>query len=154
MRCRRAEPRDVDRLREITVAAKAHWGHDLAWVESWVAAGDFPGVAVARGEARLVEVDAVVAGWSALQERGDVGWLADLWVDPPYMGRGVGRTLFLDAALRARAAGARSLEWEADLDAVGFYERMGGRHIRDSDVTELGRILPIMALELEPDSVL
>jgi GNAT superfamily N-acetyltransferase len=152
MRCRRAARRDVGRLREITVAAKAHWGHDLAWVERWVSGGDFPGVAVARGEARLVEVDGAIAGWSALQARGDVAWLEDLWVDPPYMGRGVGRTLFLDALGRAKAAGARSLEWEADLDAVGFYERMGGRRIRDSEVTELGRILPIMGVDLSAEN--
>jgi GNAT superfamily N-acetyltransferase len=152
MRCRRAEPRDVGRLRKITVAAKAHWGHDLAWVERWVSAGDFPGVAVARGEARLIEVDGAVAGWSALQARGDVGWLEDLWVDPPYMGRGVGKALFLDAVARAKAAGAQSLEWEADPDAVGFYERMGGRRIRDSKVTELGRILPIMGVDLSAET--
>jgi GNAT superfamily N-acetyltransferase len=148
MRLRRAEYGDVERLREITVAAKAHWGHDLAWVERWVAAGDFPAVAVARGEARLAEVDGAVAGWSALQPRGEVAWLEDLWVAPAFMGRGVGRALFRDAAARARAGGAGRLEWESDLDAVGFYERMGGRRIRDSDVTELGRILPVMALDL------
>jgi GNAT superfamily N-acetyltransferase len=148
MRLRRAERGDVERLRQIAVAAKSHWGHDLAWVESWVTAGDFPGVAVDRGEAWLAELDGAVAGWSALQPGGDVAWLEDLWVDPAYMGRGIGKALFLDAADRARAAGARRLEWEADLDAVGFYERMGGRRVRDSDMTELGRILPIMALDL------
>jgi GNAT superfamily N-acetyltransferase len=145
---RLAEPRDVDRLRCVTIAAKAHWGHDLEWVRSWVAAGDFPGVAVARGEGQVLEVDGVVAGWSALQHRGETAWLEDLWVDPQYMGRGFGKTLFLDAAARAVDAGARRLEWEADPDAVGFYERMGGRHVRDSDLTELGRVLPIMALDL------
>lgn len=138
----------MNRLREITVDAKAYWGHDPAWVESWVEAGDFPGVAVARGEARLAEVDEAVAGWSALQLRGDVAWLEDLWVAPSFMGRGVGKALFLDAVARARTAGAVRLEWEADVDAVGFYERMGGRRVRDSDATELGRILPVMALEL------
>lgn len=148
MRSRSAERSDVERLHEITVAAKAHWGHDLAWVVNWVAAGDFASVAVARGDAWLVEIDGAIAGWSALQLRGDVAWLEDLWVDPPYMGRGVGRTLFRDATARATAAGARRLEWEADLDAVGFYERMGARRVRNSGVTELGRILPIMAVDL------
>jgi GNAT superfamily N-acetyltransferase len=148
MTLRRAEQRDVEGLREIMVAAKAYWGHDPAWVERWVEAGDFPGVAVAGGEARLAEVYGAVAGWSALQLRGDVAWLEDLWVAPSCMGRGVGKALFLDAAARARAAGAVRLEWEADVDAVGFYERMGGRRVRDSDATELGRILPVMALEL------
>jgi hypothetical protein len=40
---------------------------------------------------------------------------------------------------------ARRVEWESDVDAVGFYERMGARHVRDSAVTGLGRILPVMA---------
>jgi GNAT superfamily N-acetyltransferase len=148
MSLRRAEGRDVERLDEITVAAKSHWGHDVRWVENWVAAGDFAVVAVARDEAWLVEVGRTIAGWSALQLRGEVAWLEDLWVDPPYMGRGVGRALFLDAAARAAAASARRVEWESDLDAVGFYERMGARQVRNSDVTGLGRILPIMALDL------
>ena len=148
MRLRPAHQGDVERLREITVAAKVHWGHDPGWVERWVAAGDFPAVAVARGEARLAELDDGVAGWSALQLRGEVAWLEDLWVAPACMGRGVGKALFLDAAARARAAGASRLEWESDLDAVGFYERMGARRVRDSEATELGRILPIMALDL------
>jgi GNAT superfamily N-acetyltransferase len=143
-----AEARDVDQLRRMTIAAKAHWGHDLEWVRSWVATGDFPGVAVARGEGRVLEINGVVAGWSALQHRGETAWLEDLWVDPQHMGRGFGKTLFLDAVARAAAAGARRLEWEADPDAVGFYERMGGRRARDSELTELGRVLPIMALDL------
>jgi GNAT superfamily N-acetyltransferase len=148
MMSRQAQRSDVERLHEITVAAKAHWGHDLSWVENWVAAGDFANVAVARGEAWLIEIDGAIAGWSALQLRGDVAWLEDLWVDPAYMGRGVGRTLFLDATARATTAGADRMEWESDLDAVGFYERMGAQRVRNSDVTELGRVLPIMALEL------
>jgi GNAT superfamily N-acetyltransferase len=148
MRIRRAEPGDVERLDEITVAAKAHWGHDLSWVKGWAAAGAFARVAIARDEAWLVEIDGTVAGWSAVQLRGEVAWLEDLWVDPGYMGRGVGTALFSDATLRATTAGAKRLEWEADLDAVGFYERMGGRRVRGSAVTELGRVLPIMALDL------
>ena len=148
MKIRPAEAGDVERLREITVAAKAHWGHDLAWVKQWVAVGDFAGVAVGRGEAWLAEVDGTIAGWSALQLGGEIAWLEDLWVDPAYMGRGVGRRLFVEAAARARTAGKPRLEWEADLDAVGFYERMGGRKVCDSAVTELGRVLPVMALDL------
>jgi N-acetylglutamate synthase-like GNAT family acetyltransferase len=148
MKTRKAERRDISRLDEITVAAKAHWGHDLSWVRQWVAAGDFARVAVTRGQAWLAEIDGTIAGWSALQLRGEVAWLEDLWVDPAYMGRGVGTGLFRDAMTRATTAGARRVEWEADLDAVGFYERMGGRRVRDSDVTELGRVLPIMAFDL------
>ena len=147
MQLRPAERADVERLEQITIAAKAHWGHDRSWVERWVAAGDFAQHAVTRNEAWLIEADGVIAGWSALQLRGEVAWLEDLWVDPAYMGRGVGTELFIDARNRAARAGAQRVEWESDLDAVGFYERMGARRVGTSDVTELGRVLPIMAVD-------
>jgi hypothetical protein len=60
----------------------------------------------------------------------------------------VGTTLFEASADRARQLGAKHLEWEAEPNAVGFYEKMGGRYLRDSEPTELGRVIPVMALEL------
>lgn len=47
------------------------------------------------------------------------------------MGNGFGSRLFAAACEHARALGAWSMEWEADPNAVGFYERMGGIHLRD-----------------------
>lgn len=67
---------------------------------------------------------------------------------PRGYGGGVGTALFRHAVDRAAALGARRLEWESDAGAVGFYERMGGRRVRDSTTTEVGRVLPIMALDL------
>jgi hypothetical protein len=40
------------------------------------------------------------------------------------------------------------MEWEAEPNAVGFYERMGGRHVRDSEPNEWGRVLEVMAVDL------
>jgi GNAT superfamily N-acetyltransferase len=130
------------------MAAKAHWGHDLEWVTEWVESNDFPAIALARGEAYVAELDGAVSGWVALVPRIPTAWLEDLWIDPASMRRGLGKTLFLHAAERASALGASQLEWESDIDAVGFYERMGARTARHGETTELGRILPIMALDL------
>jgi hypothetical protein len=53
------------------------------------------------------------------------------------------------AAAQAKAAGATAMEWEAEPFAVGFYEKMGGRHLRDSEPSEIwNRKLPIMGLDL------
>src|SRR3954466_11489699 len=41
VRIREAWPEELERLREIAVAAKAHWGYELSWVEEWAAKGDF-----------------------------------------------------------------------------------------------------------------
>jgi GNAT superfamily N-acetyltransferase len=77
-----------------------------------------------------------------------VYWLEDLWVEPQWIGKGLGALLFRHAAARARERGCMRLEWEAEPYAVGFYERMGARYVRDSEATSWGRILPVMGLDL------
>jgi GNAT superfamily N-acetyltransferase len=91
-------------------------------------------------------------GWAALILRGAVAWLEDLWIEPQWIRRGVGRLLFEHVATRARQLGARRLEWEAEPNARGFYERMGGAYVRDSEVTEWGRVLEVLGLTLATDS--
>lgn len=139
---------DYERLRAIAVEAKAHWGYDRDRVEKWARAGDFEPESL---RARLVYVAVAggePVGWAALIPRGEVGWLEDLWVEPAWIGRGLGRLLFEHAADRARELGARRLEWEAEPNAHGFYAHMGGRYVRDSKVTEWGRVLDILGVEL------
>lgn len=48
----------------------------------------------------------------------------------------------------ARERGARRLEWEAEPNATGFYRRMGGTFVRDSEVTEWGRVLQVLGVRL------
>ena len=70
------------------------------------------------------------------------------WVEPEWMGRGVGAQLFRFAARRALELGAETLEWASEPGAVGFYEKMGGRHVRDDVSHSFGHRLPVMSLAL------
>jgi GNAT superfamily N-acetyltransferase len=139
---------DFARLREIAVDAKAHWGYDRAQVEDWALQGDFEPESLRGRLVYVAEADGRAVGWAALIPRREVGWLEDLWVEPSWIGRGVGRLLFEHVADRARELGARRLEWEAEPNAKGFYERMGGSYVRDSEVTEWGRVLDVLGVEL------
>ena len=139
---------DFERLRAIAVEAKAHWGYDRALVEEWVRDGDFEPESLRRRLVYVVEEDGRPVGWAALIPRGEVGWLEDLWVEPASIGRGIGRALFEHVAAEARQRGARRLEWEAEPNAHGFYERMGGAYVRDSEETEWGRVLEVLGVEL------
>ena len=89
-----------------------------------------------------------VVGWAAAIDGGDVCWLDDLWIDPEWMGRGIGRQLFQHAAERGRQGGAARMEWEAERHAIGFYEKMGGRYVRDSEPGVWGRVSAVMGLDL------
>ena len=127
------------RLREIAAAAKGFWGYDPQLVAEWAATIEFP-----PGEELLVEEH----GWAGVVVRGEVAWLDDLWVEPDAMGHGIGRRLFERAAEYARRRGCVRMEWEADPNAVPFYEKLGGRYLRDSEPSEWGRVLPVMGISL------
>ncbi|HMD11136.1 MAG TPA: GNAT family N-acetyltransferase, partial [Marmoricola sp.] len=82
---------DVPRLRQIAVDAKAHWGYDRRQVEDWALGGDFDPESMRARKVYVAEVEGAPVGWASLVPRGEVGWLEDLWIDPPWIGRGVGR---------------------------------------------------------------
>ena len=141
---RGACPGDFERLRELTFESKAHWGYDRDFVRAWADGLGFEGGC----ERWVAELDGEVVAWSGLtppEKR--IAVLDHLWVDPGWMGRGLGTRLFRLAADRARELGAERLEWGADPNAVGFYEKLGGRKLRDH-VTEWGRLAPWMGLDL------
>jgi N-acetylglutamate synthase-like GNAT family acetyltransferase len=143
-RLRQAAPGDYDRVRELTFESKAHWGYDREFVRRWAEGLSFE----SEEERWVAEVDGEIVAWAALvPPAGAVAVLDDLWVDPTWIGRGLGSSLFRLAADRARELGAGRLEWGAEPNAVGFYEKLGGRKLRDH-VTEWGRVAPWMGLDL------
>lgn len=141
---RSAVAADHERLRELTFESKAYWGYDRDFVRRWA-----DGLAFDSGQERWVAAaDGAIAAWAGLVPPADgVAVLEDLWVDPAWIGRGLGSRLFRLAADRARELGAARMEWGAEPNAVGFYEKMGGRFLRDH-VSEWGRITPWMGLDL------
>jgi GNAT superfamily N-acetyltransferase len=145
---RPAAPNDGERLREIAVAAKSYWGYDIERVRRWASVGDFSPEGMRRKVFFAAEVDDEVVGWSAVVDGKEACWLDDLWVLPSWMRRGVGRRLFESAVEHARQSGATRIEWEAERNALGFYEKMGGSYLREGEPGAWGRSSPVMALEL------
>ena len=148
MRVRPAGGHEGERLREIAIAAKSHWGYDRERVESWAADGDFSAGGLRAKHAVVAEVDGRVVAWAGLIPNGETCWLDDLWVEPAWMGRGVGSALFRRAAEQAAGLGCTTMEWEAEPHAVGFYERMGARFVRDGEPSAWGRVNPVLGTEL------
>ena len=96
----------------------------------------------------MAESENAAIAWMALDPKGDLVWLADVWVDPPWIGKGIGSLLFSHALERARRLGGTRMEWEAEPNSVGFYEKVGGRYLRDGEPSEWGRTLPVMGIDL------
>jgi GNAT superfamily N-acetyltransferase len=147
-RIRRGDPiRDAERIRELAEASKAHWGYDPELVREWADALDFTPGSPRWAELYVAESDGKIVGWVGLLRGGASCVLDDLWIDPAWIRRGIGARLFRFAARRARELGAERMEWGADPNAVGFYERMGGHELGEQ-TGGWGRPIPHMAIEL------
>jgi deazaflavin-dependent oxidoreductase (nitroreductase family) len=145
---RRAVSHEAEQLREIAMAAKGYWGYDEDRVRGWGASLDFSEDGLRSKEVYVAEVGGRIVGWAGLIPKGDVCWLDDLWIEPASIGTGIGSQLFRYSAERAASLGAERMEWEAEPNAFGFYEKMGGRYLRDSEPSEWGRVLAIMGVDL------
>jgi GNAT superfamily N-acetyltransferase len=139
---------DGERLLEIAIAAKGYWGYDLDRVREWAAMGDFSPAGLRRKDVYVAAVGGKAVGWAAAIRQGDAWWLDDLWIEPAWMGKGIGSRLFRHAAEQGRQTGAARMEWEAEPNALGFYEKMGGRYVRDGEPGVWGRVNAVMGLDL------
>jgi len=133
---RAARADDVAVLLELLgeLAEYEHLKHELRATESGLAGALFGTHPLAH--ALIAERDAHVQGYALFYAtfssfRTSAGvWLEDLFVRPPFRGRGVGRALLAAVAETTLRGGGERLEWAA-LDwnelALGFYEGLGAR---------------------------
>ena len=146
----RAVPEWAAELSNIAFAAKAYWGYPKRWMEMWRPQLTFSPQYFEQYESWVALDHARPIAFYTLEERKGNGWLENLWVLPAYIGKGIGRALFLHAVELSRQRGYRTLQLEADPNAVGFYERMGMYKIgeRQYELEGHPRVLPTMELEL------
>jgi GNAT superfamily N-acetyltransferase len=141
-------------LSALALRSKGHWGYDEAFLEA--CRSELTLTAEQAAEATVAEVGGVAAGFALLaapdpngQAGERVGELTMLFVDPPLIGRGLGR-LLLDAAVRA----ARERHWSrlrvaSDPGAEGFYLAAGATRVGTVPSGSVaGRELPLLELVL------
>ena len=150
VRVRRVYPAETEILSQIAFLAKAHWGYPGRWMEIWRPQLTFTPEYFEENESWVAEIDNIPIAFYTLQDRNRNAWIENLWVLPEYIGQGIGKQLFLHVVELARQRGYKSLQLEADPNAVGFYEKMGMHTVgeRVGEVDGQKRILPIMVMTL------
>jgi len=144
---RRASPEAANELTVLTLASKAHWGYDEAFME--VAR---PSLTVTPGyleanDCWVAEVDGKTVGWFSLVAIPDGFLLDNFFLLPAHIGSGVGRLMWEEAVQRAQDQGAKRMTLEADPNAAGFYDRMGARLTGIVTAPDTGRELPTYEIE-------
>src|SRR4051812_36609225 len=142
----RARPEYAQALTEIAHAAKRHWGYPENWIAAWREILTMRPEFIAANLGYVAVEEERMVGFYVLTTEEDGIHLDHLWILPAAMGRGIGRALFKHAAMQARRLGFDSIQIEADPNAAGFYERMGGFRVgtASSEVCGEARKLPLL----------
>ncbi len=149
---RPAREREALVLGELAFRSKAYWGYSPEFMEACreeleVAQGD---IAEPDSVFRLAECEGAIAGYYALVRLAAHDYELDaLFVEPEWIGRGIGRALIEHAKVSARDLGAGSLLIQGDPNAASFYRAAGAVQVgeRESDSIP-GRMLPEFRIPL------
>jgi GNAT superfamily N-acetyltransferase len=123
---RRARPDEAEVLSALMVRSKAHWGYAPAFIDAYRQSLGLTPDEIEQHPVHCAEVGGRLAGVVKVFRRDDGdAELDDLFVEPDFIGQGVGTRLWQHAVEVARSLGATALVFDADPHARGFYERLG-----------------------------
>lgn len=146
---RRALPQDAPRLTQIAFAAKRHWQYPEQWIQQWVDDLTITEEYINKWPVFVAELSGSICGFCALTQ-GNNDWELDhMWIDPDFIGQGLGGALHAQVIGEARSLKIDRLTTLSDPQAQGFYQKMGWRLIADIPSSIPGRTLPQMTFEID-----
>ncbi|GAB2611171.1 GNAT family N-acetyltransferase [Pseudactinotalea suaedae] len=136
-------------LTELALRSKGHWGYDAAFLAACRAELTYTAADCRSGDMAVAYVGEELAGLVRLTGAAPEGELQSLFVDPPWIGTGVGAALLGHALDEARRRGMSRVVLDADPGAEPFYARFGARRTGEVPSGSIpGRMLPRMELTL------
>jgi GNAT superfamily N-acetyltransferase len=123
---RRAMPSEAEAMRDLVMRSMGHWDRPPEYLAAAAELMELSADDLRRDEAWVALAGGAIAGFYRLSRAGDRFEIEEFHVEPPMIGRGIGRAMFAHACERARGAGGRWLVWSTDANALGFYRHLGG----------------------------
>ncbi len=145
---RRALPSEADAVRDLIMRSMGHWDRPAEFLLEAGRLMSLSAEDLRRDEAWVAVVDGAVAGFYRLSRADDRFEIEEFHLEPPMIGRGIGRRMFRHATERARAGGGRWLVWTTDSNALGFYLRMGGE-ITGTEPSGIDGDKPLTSMRLD-----
>lgn len=145
-----ARPDEAAVLSELALRSKAYWGYDREFLEACRAELTFVADDLVARRAVVAAAGGRVLGFYSLDGQPPDGELGNLWVDPAWIGTGLGRRLWQHAIEAARGIGFAQLRIESDPNAEGFYRAMGAHPAGVTSSGSIpGRTLPVLLMYLD-----
>jgi ribosomal protein S18 acetylase RimI-like enzyme len=142
-RIRRARPADAAVLTSLALTSKAVWGYDASFMAACRAELTITPQSILRQPTHVLEQDGQALGFYQLRIDSAAAEVAQFFIAPARLRRGLGRRLWAHLEASARAAGAARLEVDSDPHAAAFYLAMGMRRVGEAPSGSIpGRMLP------------
>lgn len=145
MHFRPATSAEAEPLSELALRSKAHWGYAPDFLEVCRAELTIDSSQIATSRIIVADHLGRVVGFYSLLGEPPVGELGHFFVEPSWMGRGVGRSLWCHMSTAASTLGFNRIRIESDPGATPFYEAMGAQRIGSVQSGSVeGRRLPLL----------
>jgi GNAT superfamily N-acetyltransferase len=140
---------EADDLTRLALASKRHWGYDDAFMERCASELTVRERDVGAHRVFVARDAEQVLGFYQLEPLDETCVELDmLFVEPGFIGEGVGEALLRHAMNVAREGGASTLRIVADPYAAAFYEHVGAVLVGSSISSSTGRSLPTYELSI------
>jgi GNAT superfamily N-acetyltransferase len=136
---------EIDDLTSLAMKSKSYWGYDYSFMRHCVEELTVTKEHLNHHTIYVAESKKQLIGFYILQEIDkDAIEMTFMFVEPRYIGSGLGKMLFDHAASQAKAAGYKKIIVQSDPFAGAFYERMGCKMIGKKPSGSIpGRDLPL-----------
>jgi GNAT superfamily N-acetyltransferase len=137
---------EAEALSELAIRSKGHWGYDAAFLEACRAELTLAADDLTDSPAFVCDGPNGPVGFYCLDVR-DAGdcELDALFVDPDFIGLGVGKRLWEHAVGQAAALGCSEMTIQSDPFAERFYRAMGAERVGEMESLSVpGRMLPLL----------
>ncbi len=150
---REARREEASPLSELALRSKAHWGYSEEFLVSCRSELTVDPDRIGSEDYQCfvaVNEDEVLGFYTVKKVSNGVYELEALFVEPRYIGTGVGRSLIQHAVSSLSRQGAARLIIQGDPNATDFYVAAGARQIGSRESGSIpGRYLPLFEIEFE-----
>ncbi len=145
---------EAQMLTDIAFAAKRYWDYPQSYFDIWTDELTITPEYIKKNKVFTVKIDNRIVGFCSIREVEEdsyIGeifvnkgfWLDHLFIDPEYIGMGVGNQLMDYVNFYCKDRRISNLFIFSDPFAKGFYDKVGAKYVRESPSSIPGRTLPV-----------
>jgi len=150
MKIEQAKKTDSKTLTELTIRSKSYWNYSQKQIEAWRSELTVTDAYIfEKSVYKLTKNNTIIAYFSYFELSKSSVKLESLFVEPEYIGQGIGKQLMEDLINRIKNLAYKNVLLDADPNAENFYAKLGFKVIGKRETSIKNRYLPIMEKQID-----